>query len=178
MRRQALEEELQHLAPPADPQLDHAQEVLGDFPRFWKAEPDPAERRKLINSLFAHTWQDNGAIVAVKPHAAFAPYFKALDGSRRKSPKAGRQRGVTKAGTTGLEPATSDVTGRRQLAEAYDFMAFDRSKWLYNRQTWPERYSKRYSGRCGTQVVLSMNRTEERQPCPCRADRRTGRCRP
>lgn len=112
MRRQALEEELQRLAPPTDPQLDHAQAILGDFPRFWKAEPDPAERRKLINSLFAHIWQDDGAIVAVKPHAAFAPYFKALDGSRRKSPKAGRQRGVTKTGTTGVCPVVYPRTTR------------------------------------------------------------------
>jgi hypothetical protein len=106
MRRQALEEELQRLAPPADPQLDRAQEVVGDFPRFWHAEPDPAERRKLINSLFDHVWQDNGAIVAVKPRPAFAPYFKALDETRRKPPKADRKKGVTKAGTTGVWSGT------------------------------------------------------------------------
>jgi site-specific DNA recombinase len=102
MRRQALEEELQRLAPPTDPQLDRAQEILGDFPRFWKAEPDPAERRKLINSLFDHIWQDNGTIVAVKPRPAFAPYFKALDETRPKPPKADQKKGVTKAGTTGV----------------------------------------------------------------------------
>jgi hypothetical protein len=48
MRRQTLEEELQHLAPPADAHLDRAQELLGDFVAFWCAEPDPAERRKLL----------------------------------------------------------------------------------------------------------------------------------
>jgi hypothetical protein len=119
MRRQALEEELQRLAPPANPQLDRAQAIVGDFARFWHAEPDPAERRKLINSLFDHVWQDNGAIVAVKPRPAFAPYFKALDETRRKPPKVDRKRGVTKAGTTGLEPATSDVTGRRSNQLSY-----------------------------------------------------------
>jgi hypothetical protein len=51
MRRQTLEEELQRLAPPADPDLDRAQELLGDFARFWHAEPNPAERRKLLASL-------------------------------------------------------------------------------------------------------------------------------
>jgi hypothetical protein len=47
MRRQTLEEELQRLSPPADPDLDRAQELLGDFGKFWHAEPNPAERRKL-----------------------------------------------------------------------------------------------------------------------------------
>jgi site-specific DNA recombinase len=56
MRRQSLEEELQRLMPPADPDLDRAQELLGDFARFWHAEPNPAERRKLLASLFDHVW--------------------------------------------------------------------------------------------------------------------------
>jgi hypothetical protein len=115
MRRQTLEEELQRLAPPTDPHLDRAQELLGDFASFWNAEPDPAERRKLINSLFAHIWQDSGTIVAVKPRPAFATYFEALDQARAISPR----RGVTKAGATGLEPATSDVTGRRSNQLSY-----------------------------------------------------------
>jgi hypothetical protein len=33
---------------------------------------NPAERRKLLSSLFDHVWQDNGTIVAVKPRPAFA----------------------------------------------------------------------------------------------------------
>ena len=56
MRRQAIEEQLQCLTPLTDPDLDRAEELLGDFPRFWHAEPDPAERRKLIPSLFDHVW--------------------------------------------------------------------------------------------------------------------------
>jgi hypothetical protein len=87
MRRQTVEEELQRLAPPADPDLDRAQELLGDFARFWHAEPNPAERRKLLGSLFDHVWQDNGTIVAVKPRPAFARYFKAIDQARPKHPK-------------------------------------------------------------------------------------------
>jgi DNA invertase Pin-like site-specific DNA recombinase len=104
MCRQTLEEELQRLAPPADPDLDRAQELLGDFARFWHAEPNPAERRKLLASLFDHVWQDNGTIVAVKPRPAFASYFKALDQATTKHPEAHRQRGVTKAGATGVRP--------------------------------------------------------------------------
>lgn len=109
MRRQTLEEELQRLAPPADPHLDRAQELLGDFARFWRAEPDPAERRKLLASLFDHIWQDAGRIVAVKPRPAFAAYFKALNQTRPTPPKTGPGSGVTKAGATGVEssPYTS-----------------------------------------------------------------------
>jgi len=40
MRRQAIEEELQCLTPPTDPDLDRAEELLGDFPRVWHGEPD------------------------------------------------------------------------------------------------------------------------------------------
>jgi hypothetical protein len=49
MRRQALEEELQRLGPPA---IDQARAILGVFPRFWDLETRPAERRKLLLSLF------------------------------------------------------------------------------------------------------------------------------
>jgi hypothetical protein len=119
MRRQTPEEELQRLTPPADPDLDRAQELLGDFACFWHAEPNPAERRKLLASLFDHIWQDNGQIVAVKPRPAFAPYFKAIDEAKPKPPKADGKRGVTKAGATGLEPATSAVTGQRSNLLSY-----------------------------------------------------------
>jgi hypothetical protein len=51
--------------------------ILEDFARFWDAEPEPAERRKLVLSLFEQIWQKDGQIVAVKPHHAFASYFTA-----------------------------------------------------------------------------------------------------
>jgi hypothetical protein len=54
--RQALEEELQRTKPPTDPDLDRAQELLEDFARFWQAEPEPAERRRLLTALFEHIW--------------------------------------------------------------------------------------------------------------------------
>jgi len=75
MRRQALEEELQRTKPPTD--LDHAQALIEDFARFWEAEPNLAERRKLLAALFEQVWQKEGTIVAVKPHGAFARYFAA-----------------------------------------------------------------------------------------------------
>jgi hypothetical protein len=87
------------------PDLDRAQELLGDFARFWHAEPSPAEQRKLLSTIFDHIWQDNGTIVAVKPRPAFAGYFKALDQAKSKHPKADRKRGVTKAGATRVKPS-------------------------------------------------------------------------
>ena len=107
MRRQTLEEELQRLAPPTNPDLDRAEELLGDFALFWHTEPNPAERRKLLTSLFDHVWQDNGAIVAVKPRPAFAPYFKAIDQAR---PNTQSQRAETRGDKSG-----SDGTRTRDL---------------------------------------------------------------
>jgi DNA invertase Pin-like site-specific DNA recombinase len=78
MRRQALEEELQRLGPPAEPAIEQAQAILGDFPRFWDLETRPAERRKLLLALFEQVWAQEGQIVAVQPHDAFLPYFQAV----------------------------------------------------------------------------------------------------
>ncbi|HEY5193844.1 MAG TPA: recombinase family protein [Solirubrobacteraceae bacterium] len=78
MRRQAIQDELERLAPPADPQLTEAEEVLANFGSFWDREQAPAERHRLLSSLFEHVWQDKGRIVFVKPRSAFVPYFQAL----------------------------------------------------------------------------------------------------
>lgn len=77
MRRQALEEELQRQGPPAKPAIDRAKAPLEEFPRFWDLETEPAERRKLLLSLFEQIWAQNGQIVAVQPHDDFLPYFQA-----------------------------------------------------------------------------------------------------
>jgi site-specific DNA recombinase len=115
MRRQALEEELQRTKPPINPDLDPARAMLEDFARFWDAEPEPAERRKLILSLFEQVWQKDNQIVAVKPNPAFASYFTAASEVRAKHPKADADDEATQAGATGLEPATSAVTGRTEV---------------------------------------------------------------
>ncbi len=119
MRRQAIEEELQRTKPPSDPDLSRAEALLEDFASFWEAEPDPAERRKLLNALFDHVWQRDGTIVAVKPRAAFARYFTAVSQSQAIAPERKPKSGVTKAGATGLEPATSAVTGQRSNQLSY-----------------------------------------------------------
>src|SRR5271154_6394862 len=77
MRRQALEKELQRQGPPAKPASDRARALLDEFPRFWDLETEPAERRKLLLSLFEQIWAQNGRIVAVQPHDDFLPYFQA-----------------------------------------------------------------------------------------------------
>jgi hypothetical protein len=119
MRRQLTEEELQRTQPPTDPDLDRAQALLEDFAHFWDAEPEPAERRKLILSLFAQVWAKDGQIVAVKPNTAFASYFTAASEVRAKHPKGGAASEATIAGATGLEPAASGVTGRRSNQLSY-----------------------------------------------------------
>jgi hypothetical protein len=67
--------------------LHRAQAILEDFARFWDAEPEPAERRKLILSLFAQVWAKDNKIVAVKPNAAFANYFTAASEVRATHPE-------------------------------------------------------------------------------------------
>ncbi len=93
MRRQALEDELERVGPPTDPQLEQALALLADFGRFWEIEPSPAERRKLLASLFERIWEQGGAIVAVKPRAPFAQYFTAAEPQRRHHPRGGAEGG-------------------------------------------------------------------------------------
>lgn len=102
MRRQALEEELQRTKPPTDPDLDRAQALIEDFARFWEAEPNPAERRKLLASLFAQVWQKDGTIVAVKPHGPFARYFAAAtEAATAKTPESHPGKRGDKGGSDG-----------------------------------------------------------------------------
>jgi hypothetical protein len=59
-----------------NPALDRAKAVLED---------QPAERRKLLMSLFERVWVKEGRIVAVQPHDAFLPYFQAAQKAVRTS---------------------------------------------------------------------------------------------
>jgi hypothetical protein len=101
MRRQALEEELQRTKPPTNPDLNSAAAILEDFARFWDAEPEPAERRKLVLSLFEQVWQKDGQIVAVKPNHAFASYFTDAAEAQASCPKVSGSYEATKAGRPG-----------------------------------------------------------------------------
>lgn len=93
MRRQAIEQELERMAPPVDPQLDKAAAILADFGTFWEMESSPAERRKLLTSLFERVWEQNGAITAVKPRAVFAGYFRGKQSHTRHRDKCGAEGG-------------------------------------------------------------------------------------
>ena len=101
MRRQMPEEELQRAKPPTDPDLDRAQTILEDFTRFWDAEPEPAERRKLILSLFAQVWAKDNQIVAVKPNPVFASYFTTASEVRATHQKPTRGDEATNYGSDG-----------------------------------------------------------------------------
>ena len=77
MRRQALEQEIERIGPPVDPDIARAEALLDDFARFWEIEEKPAERHKLLGQLFDRIWQDAGQIVAVTPRKPFVRYFQA-----------------------------------------------------------------------------------------------------
>jgi hypothetical protein len=78
MRRLAVQDELERLAPPVDPQLAEAEKVLSDFASFWEREESPAERHRLLATLFEQIWQDGGRVVAIKPQPPFAAYLQAI----------------------------------------------------------------------------------------------------
>jgi hypothetical protein len=67
----------------------------------------------------AQVWAKDRSIVAVRPHADLARYFIAVSEARHKRPKANPDSGVTMTGATGLEPATSAVTGQRSNQLSY-----------------------------------------------------------
>jgi site-specific DNA recombinase len=94
LRRQAIEQELERVGPPFDPQFDEAEELLAKFADFWATEPSPAERRRVLATLFDKVWQDDGAIIAVKPRTPFLRYFQMADDlSRRRPMRRGDKRG-------------------------------------------------------------------------------------
>ncbi len=90
--------------------------MLSNFADFWKVETAPAERRRLLLSLFEQVWEDDGQIISVKPRSGLVPYFQAARAERLKPD---RDSAVPRAGATGLEPATSGVTGRRSNQLSY-----------------------------------------------------------
>jgi site-specific DNA recombinase len=88
-KRDALDAELDALAPGPAPDIDHARAVLEDFGRFWKEETDPEPRRELLQQLFELVWVDGQKIVAVRPTPAFADLFTSVAASRQRGVKSG-----------------------------------------------------------------------------------------
>src|SRR5579884_253894 len=118
LRRQAIEEELERIGDPFDPQFDEAEELLARFADFWATEPSPAERRRVLATLFDRVWQDDGAIVAVKPRTPFLRYFQMADElSRRRAMRRGVKRG---SNGTEREQPSNRATMRRGIKSGSD----------------------------------------------------------
>ncbi len=108
LRRQAIEEELERVGPPFDPELDEADELLAKFADFWDTEPAPAER----SASSPPSSTESGKTVASSSPPSRAHPFSATSKPPTSSRGGEQDGGVSKAGATGLEPATSGVTGR------------------------------------------------------------------
>ncbi|HEY7830280.1 MAG TPA: recombinase family protein [Solirubrobacteraceae bacterium] len=92
LRRQAIEEELQRLAPPTTPDLDRAQELLGDFKRFWDAEPDPggASSSRASSSTSGRTTARSSPSNPAPPSPTTSPHStKPSTSSQKPAQKAG-----------------------------------------------------------------------------------------
>jgi site-specific DNA recombinase len=112
-KRDAIDTELDTLAPGPSPDLDGARAILEDFATFWKTEPNPEPRRELLAQLFERVWIDGQRIVAVKPTAAFAGLFAPQSTT---PPQVGR-RGCRKYGSDGTRSRALRTGGSRSGTE-------------------------------------------------------------
>ena len=85
-RRNAINAELEAMAPRPLPNLDRAQEVLKDFSIFWREESEHEAKRQFLRLIFDGIWLDDRRVVAVQPTPAFFPYFNARAKSLALSP--------------------------------------------------------------------------------------------
>jgi hypothetical protein len=70
-----LEAELAVIEPPIVADVGDAIAALANFGWFWDQESDPAERNKILRSIFESVTVDDGMIVSVTPRDAFLPCF-------------------------------------------------------------------------------------------------------
>ena len=109
MKLQAIEEERSRHAPPIDPASSHRPEaLLQDFAHFWDEEPSPLERR----SSSRHSSTASGKTAASSSPSGRDRRSSATSKRPNNSTASAQTGGVSIAGATGLEPATSGVTGR------------------------------------------------------------------
>ena len=78
-RRDAINLELDALAPEPIADLDQARQVLEDFTSFWSTETDPDSKRQFLTLIFEGIWLDERRVVAVQPKPSFLPYFQRSD---------------------------------------------------------------------------------------------------
>jgi hypothetical protein len=74
-RRNAINAELEGMAPRPLRNLGGAQEVLKDFSIFWREETDHDSKRQFLALIFDGVWLDGRRVVAVQPKAPFLAYF-------------------------------------------------------------------------------------------------------
>jgi site-specific DNA recombinase len=117
-KRDAIDAELDSLSPGVSPDVERARAVLEDFSRFWDEETDPERRRELVAQLVERVWIDDKRVVAIRRRPRSSRFSPATAPETKSPPPLVRQ-GVGKAGATGLEPATSGVTGRRSNQLSY-----------------------------------------------------------
>ncbi|HTU39965.1 MAG TPA: hypothetical protein VMF35_18355, partial [Acidimicrobiales bacterium] len=117
-KRDEIDAELDRLAPGRTPDLESARAVLDDFSPFWEKETDPERRRELIGQLVERVWIDDKRVVAIRPTAAFVPFFACEGRSQTEGPRpaAARRRGGSNYGSDGGETriSTPGVPGRRR----------------------------------------------------------------
>jgi hypothetical protein len=85
---------------------------LPDFSSFWKREHAPAERRRLLATLFEQVWQDDGRVVAIKPQTRLRRLLPA-----RRTP-VGRH-AVPGPGATGIKAALKSYAARILIDEGH-----------------------------------------------------------
>lgn len=75
-RRNAINAELNTLAPEPIPDLADARSVLQDFTTFWSTETEPDAKRQFLTLIFEGVWLDERRVVAVQPKPSFLPFFE------------------------------------------------------------------------------------------------------
>jgi len=79
-RRDAINAELNALAPEPVPDLDLARSVLEDFTTFWTTETEHEAKRQFLTHIFEGVWLDERRVVAVQPKPSFLPFFESHTG--------------------------------------------------------------------------------------------------
>jgi hypothetical protein len=76
VRREAIDADLDSVAPGPAPDIEAARRVLDDFSLFWQQEPDPEPRRQLLQRLFERVWIDASASSPCAPGSRSPPSFE------------------------------------------------------------------------------------------------------
>jgi hypothetical protein len=91
-RRNAINAELNALAPTPIPDLDEARGVLEDFSIFWQDDTTtPEAKRQFLSLVFEGVWLDGKRVAAVQPKPSFVAIFEKA--TNTKSPQTGGCKG-------------------------------------------------------------------------------------